>query len=159
MPEETFNLNQLTKEMIAKRLAEMEDPMDAMAEIVEKALYAALRGAGAFGPREKMLVVETCHGALTAVLLRERNLCQGAVRIIQAVVSVAGRLNLDATDTIKHALIGLARIRKVLTREQLYAIGNAIQEAYMGAGDFFRAEIALDPTEPIRPLNRKSPAF
>jgi len=160
MAEETFNLRQLTKEMISKKLEEIEDPIEAAAGIVEKALYAALKDAAEFKRHESLIVQEACHGALTAMVLKDQNLSRGAVRILKAVTMAAGRLNLDTTDMIKQALIGLARIRKVTTRQQLYEIGNAIQSEFMGAGDFFRAEISLEPTEPIeplRPLNTKAP--
>ena len=134
---ETFNLGQLTKEMVASRLGEMPDPCAVAADILEKALTSALRARGRFGPAEQEMVSEACHGALIGILLRHQSLPRGAVEVARAAASVVHALNLDPTEFMTCALLGLSRIRWVASEEQVGEICFALETEFMGAGEVF----------------------
>lgn len=148
---ETFNLGQLTKEMVASRLSELEDPCAVAAKVLEKALYSALRSAKEFGPAQKAMISEVCHGALTGILLRHQSLPHGAVEILTAVCSVAQRLDLDPTEMMTRAIRGMARIRTVASKDALHEIPHALETRFMGAGELFKEETSEDATLPISP--------
>ncbi|MFH1724785.1 MAG: hypothetical protein ABII00_09205 [Elusimicrobiota bacterium] len=146
---ETFNIGQLTKEMVAKRLSELEDPCAVAAELMEDALFSALRGAREFGPAQKAMVSEVCHGALTGILLRYHSVPRGAIQVLRGACSVAHRLSLDPTEIMTRAIRGMARIRAVATKEQLSETAYALEAQYMGAGELFSDECRKDATMPI----------
>jgi hypothetical protein len=144
---ETFNLGQLTKEMVASRLREMEDPCAVAARILEDALTSALRNAKGFGPGEKEMVSEACHGAMIGILLRHQDLSHGAVQVLRAACAAAQALSLDPTEFMTLAIEGLARIRNVAPPEQLHEMIYALEAEFMGAGEVFR-ELCQAPVSP-----------
>lgn len=144
---ETFNLGQLTKEMVASRLRELEDPCAVAAKILEDALTAALRTAKEFGPEQKAMVSEACHGAMIGILLRHQDLARGAVQALRAVCAATQTLCLDPTEVMTLAIIGIARIANVASGQQLHDIVYALEEEFMGAGEAFR-ELCRTPDSP-----------
>jgi len=146
---DTFNMGQLTKEMVSGRLKEMEDPCAAAAEVMEKAMLSALRNAKEFGPAERSMVAEMCYGAITAILLRHQCLSRGGIEILRAAGAAAGALHIDPTEMMTQAIRGLARIRSVCSKDQLQDLSYGLDREFMGAGERLREECQENATLPL----------
>jgi len=151
---DTFNIGQLTKEMIAGRLGEMEDPCAVAAEVMERALLSALRNSQSLGPTERAMIAEVCHGAITGILLKHQSIPHGAVQIMRAVASASHKLSLDSTEMMMQAVRGIARVRAVASQEQMYQAAYALESEFMGAGEALKAECSEDATLPLHPKTR-----
>ena len=134
-----FKINQLTKELVSARLRELPDPCAAAAGLVRETLSVALKTLAPGSVAESRVVEDACQGAMTGLLLNDQNLVRGAVLILEAVVDLAGALNLDQPEMMKDALKGIADMRRFVRPEMMYEIQVAIEARYQGAGVAFDA--------------------
>lgn len=132
---EWFNVNQLTKEMVAARLSELTDPVDAAVEILEKTIIVALKDVDRLKPGHRQTVTAACQGALTALLIKEYDLRGASVKVLQAMGRIANKTNLDPTELSILALHGIADMKRFVSKDTMAAIRDAISTNFMGAGD------------------------
>ena len=131
-----LRIHQLTKEMVAEELRSLGDPCAAAAAVVHKTLTAALL-APPEGTAPERIVEDTVKGAMTALLLAEQSLSRGGILVLDAVVDVATKGQLDPTDTMRAALRALADLRRFVDPARIEEIRAAIDAKYMGAGEVF----------------------
>lgn len=134
-----FKINQLTKELVSARLRELPDPCAAAAGLVSETLTVALKNLPPGSVAESRVVEDACQGAMTGLLLNDQNLVRGSVLILESVVELAGRLNLDQPEMMRSALRGIADMKRFVRPEMLYEIQAAIEARYQGAGLAFDA--------------------
>ena len=131
-----LRIHQLTKEMVAEELRMLGDPCAAAAAVVHKTLSAALQSPPDGTPPER-LVEYTVKGAMTALLLAEQSLARGGMLVLDAVLDVAAKAQLDPTEAMRAALRALADLRRFVDPARIDDIRLAIEAKYMGAGEVF----------------------
>lgn len=134
---DSLNLGQLTQAMIVSRLQEVHDAPAIAAEIARKTLVSGVRATQAAGQSPQDAVREVCKGTMAGLLLIEKDLPAGAVRVLQCIAETAQELHLDPSEMMTWAMEGIAAITPVLSHERRYAIRAAIEEAFLGAGEIF----------------------
>ena len=146
MSDQDFRIRQLTKELVSAKLGERGEPCAIAADLVRRTLEVALQGLALGAVAESRVVEDACQGAMTGLLLHEKDLAKGAVLILDAVVDLAGRLNVDGTEMMRSAMRGIADMRRFSGPAVLSAIEAAIELEYQGAGSAFRAILAESST-------------
>lgn len=125
---------QLTKEMVAEELRLMGDPCAAAALVVRKTLMAAFQGTAPGDTPPSRVIEDAVKGAMTALLLADQSLTRGSILVIEAVMDVAAKKDLDPTDSMRAALKGLADLRRFVDPARIDDIRLEIEAHYMGVG-------------------------
>ena len=128
---------QLTKEMVAEELCLIGDPCAAAASVVRKTLQAAFQSPSPSDAPPARIIEETVKGAMTALLLADHSLTRGSILILEAVLDIAAKRDMDPTECMRAALIGLADLRRFTDPARLDGIRLEIEAHYMGAGTEF----------------------
>lgn len=149
---EDFKVGQLTKELVAIQLKKMEDPCAVAAGLVCKTLRLAIKpgetGAG-------KVIEDAVRGGMQGLLLSGGDVPRGGILVLEAVGELAVELQLDPTETLKSALLGLARLRPVLLQEQLDELKAGVEAHFLGAGEVFAGLLAEQP-DPDRPSRQRA---
>lgn len=132
-----LRLVQLTKEMVAEELRLLGDPCAAAASVVRKTLMAAFQGAAAGDTAPARVIEDAVKGAMTALLLADHSMTRGSILVLEAVMDVAAKRDLDPTDSMRAALKGLADLRRFVDPSRIDDIRLEIDAHYMGAGAVF----------------------
>ncbi|MEK7388918.1 MAG: hypothetical protein AAB036_04405 [Elusimicrobiota bacterium] len=128
---------QLTKEMVAEELRLLGDPCAAAANVLRKTLYAAFANPAPGGTPTTVVIEDAVKGAMTALLLADHSMTRGAILVLEAVMDVAAKRELDPTSSMRAALKGLADLRRFVDPARLDDIRLEIAAHYMGAGEVF----------------------
>lgn len=134
-----FKINQLTKELVTARLRALEDPCAATADLVRRTLEVALKGLEPGTVAESRIVEDACQGGMTGLLLNEQSLTKGSIAILEAVVDLAGKLNLDQPEMMRSAMRGIADMQRFVPSAAMGEIQIAIEARFHGAGVAFEA--------------------
>lgn len=132
-----LRLVQLTKEMVAEELRLMGDPCAAAANVVRKTLMAAFQNPAPGTTLPSVVIEDAVRGAMTALLLADHSMTRGAILVVEAVMDVAAKRDLDPTDSMRAALKGLADLRRFVDPARVDDIRLEIEAHYMGAGEVF----------------------
>lgn len=132
-----LRLVQLTKEMVAEELRLLGDPCAAAASVVRKTLLAAFQGAGPGDTPPARVIEDAVKGAMTALLLADHSMTRGSILVVEAVMDVAAKRELDPTDSMRAALKGLADLRRFIDPSRIDDIRLEIEAHYMGVGVVF----------------------
>lgn len=132
-----FNLGALTKEMVVSRLKEVEDAPAEAAAIVTKTIISAVQSTRAAGQDPKDTVAEITWGAVSGLILIEKDLPRGAALLLKGLAECAASLNLDAADLMTWSLTGLARMAPVASPDMRARVREAIEHEFMGVGEVF----------------------
>lgn len=139
---DAFMIGQFAKELVALRLQTLEDPCAVAAALVREAASVALRAR----PEEADRVVsDACYGALQALLLARHDVARGAALMLAAVAELAAASRLDPEALRGYALEGFARMRRLLTQDQLIDLLETLESRSPGAGTAFVKALALQP--------------
>ena len=128
---------QLTKEMVAEELRLLGDPCAAAANVVRKTLMAALQGAAPGDTPPVRVIEDAVKGAMTALLLADHSMTRSAILVVEAVMDVSTKRDLDPTKSMSAALKGLADLRRFVDPARMDDIRLEIEAHYMGAGEVF----------------------
>ena len=128
---------QLTKEMVAEELRLLGDPCVVAANVVRKTLLAALQGAAPGDTPATVVIEDAVKGAMTALLLADHSMTRSSILVVEAVMDVATKRDLDPTDSMRAALKGLADLRRFVDPSRMDDIRLEIEAHYMGAGEVF----------------------
>lgn len=132
-----FKIGQLTKVLVAERLRKMDDLCGAASEIVKQVLLVALKSATPADPTWKKIAQDACQGGITAILLSELDVAQGAMKILTATSEAAYELNLDAEEMRDAALRGIVDVRRFLSADKLLALQAELTKRSPKAGKDF----------------------
>lgn len=131
-----FGLEKLAREITVERLKGVEDPPAAAGEVARQIAAKAIAGTQARqSPRES--VVATCRGLMSGMLLLEKDLPRTAVSILGRMGEVAVETHQDPAELMTWAMEGMAPIAKLGGESARSAVQDAIESAYMGAGEVF----------------------
>ena len=144
-----MRLVQLTKEMVAEELRLMGDPCAAAASVVRKTLMAALQGDASGDTAPARVIEDAVKGAMTALLLADQSLTRGSILVVEAVMDVCTKRDLDPTDSMRAALKGLADLRRFSDPARMDDIRLEIEAHYMGAGEAF-----MEFLREVKPVKR-----
>jgi len=136
---------QLTKEMVAEELRLLGDPCAAAASVVRRTLMAALQGAAPGDTPPARVIEDAVKGGMMALLLADHSLTRGSILIVEAVMDVASKRDLDPTDSMRAALKGLADLRRFVEPARIDDIRLEIEAHYMGAGAVLIDYLSLVP--------------
>ena len=144
--------------MVAEELRILGDPCAAAAAVVRKTLTAALQSAPEGTPSER-IVEDTVKGAMTALLLAEQSLARGGLLVLDAVLDVPAKANLDPTESMRAALRALADLRRFVDPARVDDVRLAIESKYMGAGEVFVEYLRAPRTDLPSPPDRNAARF
>lgn len=133
-----LRLVQLTKEMVAEELRLLGDPCGTAANVVRKTLMAALQGSAPGDTPAARVIEDAVKGAMTALLLADHSMSRGSILVLEAVMDVSAKRDLDPTDSMRAALRGLADLRRFVDPARIDDIRLEIERHYMGAGEAFK---------------------
>jgi hypothetical protein len=137
--ESELKIGQLTKELVAMNLKEVQNPSAVAAGVVRQTIVVALKS----GPSgAQSIVSDACYGGMQGLLLSDQDLACGALMILSAVTGGAADIPLSPDDMRRYAIEGLARIAKFVTGEDLTAIGRVLERRQQGAGQAFSDAVA-----------------
>lgn len=143
-----YNFGRLTKEMVVSRLKGITDAPAVAAEIAKKTLIAGVRSTQGLGQDPAETVRQVCHGAMSGLLLIEKDLPQSAVKILQCMAEVSQELHLDPASAMTWAMEGIAKTAAMAPAQVRWSIRSAIDEAFMGAGEVFEKLSSPPPAGP-----------
>lgn len=134
---DNLNLGQLTKEMIVAQLREAKDAPAFAADIVKQTILASIPSIKASGRQPKDSIEEICFGAISGLLLIEKNLPRAAVLILGKMAEISQKVGIDPSELMTWAMEGIARIAPMTTIQILEDTRTLIEHEYMGAGGIF----------------------
>jgi hypothetical protein len=131
-----FNLETLAKEIVLDCLKGADDAPSGAGEFARQIVTQAITGTQARqAPRES--VRAACRGLMSGILLLESDLPRTAVAILNQMSAVAVATNQDPAELMTWAIEGIAPVAKIAGRTTRYAVQEAIESAFMGAGQVF----------------------
>ena len=148
-----FKVGQLTKELVAIQLKRKEDPCAVAADIVHRTLRVAIRAIPPGDAGRGLVIEEAIYGGMQAMVLGDHDLSRGSVFLLEGVADLASEFGLDPTEALRSALCGLARLRRLLTVEQLDDLRFAIGERFLGAAEVYAELLEAQPDPGARSLN------
>lgn len=134
---ETFNLAQLTKEMVVNSIRHLADPGRISAGVVHSTLLARLKGHKLSNYEIQEAVIEVCRGAMAGMLLMECPLPKGAAEILKTVARTAVEAEVDDKLMSIAAIKGMADVKRFVTPEALRKISDQLEATRRGAGGVF----------------------
>jgi len=140
-----FKVGQLTKELVAMNLKEVQNPCAEAAGLVRQTIVVALKAR----PEEACAVIcDACYGGMQGLLLAEQDLACGALMILSAVCGGAPDIALDAAERRRFAIEGIARISKFVSGADVTAISRVLERRQQGAGQSFTDAVAAQRNSP-----------
>lgn len=142
---DAFLIAQFAKELVAIRLSSTEDPCAVAAALVKETAAVALKAR----PHEADVVIaDACYGGLQALLLAGHDVSRGATLMLGEVLDLAGPLGGDPVALSEYALEGFARLRRLLTQEQIVDMLETLDSHFKGSGTTLARALArqYDPS-------------
>jgi hypothetical protein len=133
-----YDFEKLAKEIVVEKLKNAQDPASVAGEIVHKIALAALKGTKD-RQEPRVTVVAACRGAMAGMVLIEKDLPKTAVALVAQMASIAHESGLDPAECMTWAMEGIAPVVKVAPAGSADAVGDAIEERFMGAREAFNA--------------------
>ena len=131
-----FNLEVLAKEIVVDKLKGTEDPPAAAGEVARQIVIKAVGGTQTRQPA-RVSVAAACRGLMAGMLLLEKDLPRTAVSILNQMGAVANETSQDPAELMTWAMEGIAPVAKLAGDSVRYAVQEAIETAFMGAGEVF----------------------
>jgi hypothetical protein len=134
-----YDFEKLAKEIVVEKLKDAADSPALAAEVAHKLVVSGIAGTGA-RQEPRITVASACRGVMAGMLLIEKDLPKTAVALLTKMALIAQESNLDPADCMTWAMEGIAPVVKLASGGAGDAVGAAIEENFMGAGQVF-AEI------------------
>ena len=147
---DAFLIAQFAKELVAIRLNATEDPCALAAALVKETAAVALKAR----PEEADIVVaDACYGGLQALLLAGQDVSRGATLMLGEIIDLAGSLGGNPAALSEYALEGFARLRRLLTQDQIIDLLETLDVHYKGAGTTLARALTrqADPSRRLAP--------
>jgi len=148
---ETFNLAQLTKEMVVGQLRNIEDPTRLAAEVVRGTLIARLKGRKLSNFEIQEAVSEICRGAIQGMILMKCHIARGAARTLMAAEAAAREARVDQELVAIAAIKGISDARRFVTPDALGEIRQHVEGVRHGGGqvlDHFCVDLCAHQSHP-----------
>ncbi|MBI5596570.1 MAG: hypothetical protein HY928_10820 [Elusimicrobia bacterium] len=132
--QDPFKIGQLSKELVAGRLAGIEDPCAAAADTIKKTLVVALKAMPDGDSRRAQAIEEAVRGGLQGVILGDHDFAKAGMLTLQGMADLAMDMHLDPTGTLEAVLRGFAGLKRLVAPQKMDSLRHAIDAEYMGAG-------------------------
>lgn len=131
-----YDFEKLAREISAERLKGLENAADGAAEVAAKIISSSIQST-----RDKQAPAHTvtavCRGVMSGLMLCGKELPEPSVAVLSKMAALAAELNLDPQEMMTWGMAGVADVAVVASAEAPYAIGQAIEKKFMGAGEVF----------------------
>ncbi|MBI3288301.1 MAG: hypothetical protein HYZ74_02145, partial [Elusimicrobia bacterium] len=128
------NLEKLAKDIVVERLKNTPDaPGDCGLIARQIAAQAFANSDTQQQPAQSVRAV--CRGLMSGMLLLEKDLPRAAVAILSQMGTVAHETHQDPAEMMTWAMEGIAPVAKLSGEHARATIQDAIETAFMGAGD------------------------
>lgn len=139
MADDTYHFDQLIREILVSRFQGQRDAEQDAALIAKNMIVVGIVGTGAAGsgqpPRESVRLIT--KGMMEGTVLIEGDAALAAVEILREMADAAQEVSLDPADMMTWAMEGIADSASILDPARVLAVQNAIEAAFMGAGEVF----------------------
>jgi hypothetical protein len=135
--EQEYDFEKLAKEIVLERLRDLPNPPAGAGEIALKIAVPAVTSTR-MRQDPRLTVSATCRGVMAGMLLLEQDLGQTAVSLLSQMATISQAADLDPADCMTWAMEGMAPVCRLAPGGTGEAVGHAIEEHFMGAGDIFR---------------------
>lgn len=133
-----YDFEKLAKEIVVEKLKNASDPAAVAGEVVHKIALSALKSTAKV-QEPRVTVAAACRGAMAGMVLIEKDLPKTAVALISQMAAIAQETGLDPAECMTWAMEGIAPVVKVAPAGSADAVGDAIEERFMGAREAFQA--------------------
>ncbi|HXT01047.1 MAG TPA: hypothetical protein VN915_10255 [Elusimicrobiota bacterium] len=131
-----YDFEKLAKEIVVAKLKDVADPAAVAGEVVHKIAVSALKGTQA-RQEPRVTISAACRGVMSGMVLIEKDLPGTAVALIAQMALIAQESNLDPAECMTWAMEGIAPVVMVAPAGTSDAVGEAIEERFMGAREAF----------------------
>ena len=131
-----YDFEKLAKEIVIAKLKETSDPAALAADVVRQIAVTGLAGTRA-QQEPRVTVAAACRGVMAGMLLSEMDLAKTAVSLLSQMALIAQESSLDPADCMTWAMEGFAPVVKLAPLGAADAVGAAIEQNFMGAGQVF----------------------
>lgn len=135
---DAFDFEQLSKDIVSTRFAEVSDVPAAAAEIARKMIVTGVTSTHNKQDPHKT-VTDVCKGVMGGALLLGKDLPPIAIALLGEIAAVSADVNLDPSEMMTWAMEGIARVCHMAGAPVESAVQEAIEAKYMGAGEAFAA--------------------
>ncbi|HVA66778.1 MAG TPA: hypothetical protein VNK24_07625 [Elusimicrobiota bacterium] len=135
---ETYDFEKLSREIALSRAKESPDSAALAARAAREVIVIAVEGTR-FRQEPRTTVKDVCRGVMSGLLISGKRLPDGAVAILRQMAEIADKVHIDPMDLMTWGMEGIASVVVAASREERSAVGGAISDAFMGAGEVFRA--------------------
>lgn len=132
-----YDFEKLAKEIVVAKLKDVPDPVAVAGEVVHKIAVSALKSTDS-RQEPRVTVAAACRGVMGGMVLIEKDLPQTAVALLAQMASIAQEADLDPAECMMWAMEGIAPVVKVAPGGTADAVGDAIEERFMGAREAFQ---------------------
>ena len=133
-----YDFEKLAKEIVVEKLKNSPDPSAVAGEVVHKIALAALKSTEK-RQEPRVTIAAACRGVMAGMVLIEKDLPKTAVALIAQMATIAQETSLDPAECMTWAMEGIAPVVKVAPAGSADAVGDAIEERFMGAREAFQA--------------------
>ena len=133
-----YDFEKLAKEIVVEKLKNSPDPSAVAGEVVHKIALAALKSTEK-RQEPRVTIAAACRGVMSGMVLIEKDLPKAAVALIAQMAQIAQEASLDPAECMTWAMEGIAPVVKVAPAGSADAVGDAIEERFMGAREAFQA--------------------
>ncbi|MBI5242324.1 MAG: hypothetical protein HY922_01415 [Elusimicrobia bacterium] len=133
MAEKSAFYESVKREVVAKLRHDPEAHIKA-GPLVLGLICSELRRPGA---TTKLVLEDGCYGAMSGLVLIDKDVIAGAVEVLKAVVQVVQERSGDPMKTMGYALDGIARIASAVPPDKIAEMSSQIEATFMGAGQEF----------------------
>lgn len=132
-----YDFEKLAREIVTSRLQEIESAPEVCGEIARKIIVAAVRGTKV-RQEPRATVAAVCRGVMGGMLLLGKDLPRTAVCVLQQMAEISHELQFDPSDLMTWGMEGLAGVLPMAGPQAEHAVEEAVERAFMGAGETFR---------------------
>ncbi|HAM35991.1 MAG TPA: hypothetical protein DEB40_11045 [Elusimicrobia bacterium] len=133
---ESYDFEKLAREITLARISEVAASADVAAEIADKVIAS-----GVLSTRQRqeprVTIAAVCRGVAGGLLLSERELVIPSIGLLKSMAQLAQEINLDPADVMTWAMEGIASVAVMGPPNLEFAVREAIDENFMGAGAIF----------------------
>lgn len=135
--EDAYNFAELTKNMITSRLKESADAPTMAAEIAKTTIISGVKSIRGSRQDAMEAVRQICFGAMSGLLLIEKDLPLGTIKILQSLTDVSQELQIEPSELMTGAMESVARVSRLVSAETRWKIREALEENFNGTGEVF----------------------
>lgn len=137
------------RSLVVKSQNDPMAPNDPISRILRSAIQQTMGAVPSKNQSPQEPIVAIVCGAMEGLMVLDKDLAEGSVEVMQAVVDTSDQMGLDHEEMMRWALVGMAQAGQMAPRGTLENIREALEEIYMGLGEVFDHMCQDFPKTPI----------